>query len=247
MPRLSRRHFLGLTGTAAAALLSACTRQTTLSPLAWKAPPTQAPTPTPRGPGKLDATAALTRLLEGNQRYSAARLVHPDQTVARQQLLKSRQAPFAGVLTCADSWTAPEVVFDQGLGDLYVVRVAGNILSDILLGSLEYAVEHLALPLIVVLGHQRCEAVAAALDAVDKGAEAPGHIASLVAALRPAVMQAKPMEGDAVDNVIRVNVKLVQQQLVSSSPFLEEKLGKGALKIVGAYANLDTGAIELLG
>lgn len=248
MPPLSRRRFLGLTGGAtAAALLAACTRQTTLLPADWKAPPTQAPTPTVRGPDKLDATAALARLLEGNQRYTAARLAHPDQTAERRAMLKTQQAPFALILTCSDSRVPPEVVFDQGLGDLVVVRSAGHILSDTLLGSIELAVARLALPLIVVMGHQRCDAVMAAVEAITKGTEAPGHIVYLVAALRPAVMQVQAAGGDMVDNAARANVALAQKQLVMQSALLEAKVGANALKIVGAYASLDTGSVELLG
>jgi carbonic anhydrase len=247
MPRLSRRQFLALTGAAASgAWLAACTRETNVSPLTWKTPPTLAPTPTVRGPEKLNADAALARLLDGNQRYMASGLVHPDQMPARRQALTSQQAPFAIVLTCADSRVPPEVVFDQGLGDLFVVRVAGNILSDTLLGSIEYAADHLKAPLVLVLGHARCGALEAAVAAVQSGSEAPGHIASLVAALRPAVEAAQRQSGDVLDNAVRANVKLVAAQLRERSPILEEKMGKEGLKVVGAYCNLDTGAVEVL-
>jgi len=247
MPSLSRRSFLGLSGAAAAALLAACTRQTALSPLDWKALPTQAPTPTLRGPEPLDATAALARLLEGNRRFAAGALQHPDQTAGRRQMLSGQQAPIAAVLTCADSCVPPEVLFDQGLGDLLVVRAAGAILSDTLLGSLELAVDRQAVPLIVVLGHQRCAVVKAVVDSLSQSASVPGHMTGLVEALRPAVTQAQPMGGDVVDNAIRAAVTLAQNQLVSQSALLEQKVGNGMLKIVGAYANLDTGALEIVG
>lgn len=101
----------------------------------------------------------LAALVEGNRRYQAQRLTHPHQNAARRAALAAGQHPFAAVLSCADSRVPPEIVFDQGLGDLFVVRVAGNITDDVVLGSLEYAVEHLHVPLVVVLGHYKCGAV----------------------------------------------------------------------------------------
>ena len=247
MPRLSRRQFLALTSAAASgALLAACTRETKISPMNWKLPPTMAPTPTVRGPESLDAAAALARLLDGNQRYIASSLVHPNQMPERRKALTDQQKPFAIVLTCADSDAPPEVIFDQGLGDLVVVRIAGNILSDTLLGSIEYAVEHFKPPLVMVLGHQKCGAVKVAIDAVQSGSEAPGHMASLVTALRPAVEAAQLESGDVLDNAVRVNIRQVVTQLRDQSALLEARLGKGLLKAVGAYYSLDTGAVEIL-
>jgi carbonic anhydrase len=195
----------------------------------------------------LDAAAALARLVEGNQRYATGGLLHPDQTLERRQELSADQAPFAVVLSCADSCVPPEVIFDQGLGDLYVVRVAGNILSDMVLGSIEYAVVHLQTPLILVLGHQGCPAMNAAVEAVIEGREAAGHGASLLDALRPAVEDARQQSGDVLDNAVRANVKLMLNQLRITSSILEEQLGRGVLKLAGGYHNLDTGGIELVG
>src|SRR6059036_1627413 len=107
-------------------------------------------------------------------------------TKRREELAKS-QHPFAVVLGCSDSRVPPEIVFDQGLGDLFVLRVAGNVINDESLGSIEYAVDHLAVRLIVVLGHQRCGAVKAEKDTIAAKGEAPGHIQSLVTAIKPAV------------------------------------------------------------
>ena len=245
--RLSRRQILRLTGAAASsALLAACTRETKVSPLAWKPPPTMAPTPTARGPEPLGPEAALARLLEGNQRYTAGLATHPDQTAERRAALNAAQAPFAAVLTCADSRVPPEIIFDQGLGDLFVARVAGNILSEALLGSLEYAVQTLATPLILVLGHERCGAVQVTLDAIANGVAAPGHMASLAEALRPAVEEARQQSGDVLDYAIRANVRDVVRQLRTQSALLEKKLGQGSVKLLGAYASLDTGVVELL-
>ncbi len=247
MTPLSRRQFLGATGAAAtAALLAACTRETKVSPLDWQPPPTAAPTPTLRGPEKLDGAAALARLADGNQRYTASQSVYPDQTAERRQALTQDQAPLAIVLTCADSCVPPEVLFDQGLGDLLVVRVAGNVLSDMLLGTVEYGVDHLNVPLVMVLGHARCGAVQSTMDVLKSGTAAPGHIASLVAALRPAVVEAQQQSGDVLDNAVRANIRLVLKQLRTQSTLLETKLGKQQLQVVGAYYDPDTGAVALL-
>ncbi len=136
---------------------------------------------------KVSPAEALARLKAGNQRFVASKLEHPRQTAKRRTELATSQHPFAVVLGCADSRTAPELVFDQGLGDVFVVRVAGNVLNDETLGSIEYAVDHLGAQLIVVLGHERCGAIEAARETIAAKEEAPGHIQSLVKAIAPAV------------------------------------------------------------
>lgn len=186
--------------------------------------------------------AAWQKLKEGNQRYAAGQPAHPNQSASRRTEVASGQKPFAIILTCADSRVGPEVVFDQGLGDLFVVRVAGNILDNAGLGSIEYAVEHLGASLIVVLGHEKCGAVAAAVG----GGHAPGHVHSIVKALEPAVAASKSQSGDAVDNAVRSNVQLVSKQLASAVPILSERTKTGKVKVVGARYDLDTGAVELV-
>lgn len=190
----------------------------------------------------LPPDAAWQRLVEGNQRYVADHAAHPDQTPARRAALASSQAPFAIVLGCADSRVTPEILFDQGIGDLFVVRVAGNVLDNTGLGSIEYAVEHLHASLIVVLGHERCGAVTAAV----KGGHAPGHIHSFVEAITPVVAAAKAAPGDPVDNAVCANVRRVVAQLRRAEPILGELVTAGKLKVVGARYDLDTGAAELL-
>lgn len=145
-------------------------------------------------------------------------------------------------MSCSDSRVPPEIIFDQGLGDLFVIRLAGNILDDAALGSLEYAVEHLGVKYIMVLGHERCGAV----DAAVKGGEIPGHIGSLVEAIQPAVEKVKNLPGDLLDNAVRANVTLVVQQLKSSGPIIEELVKKGALTIAGARYDLDDGEVKIL-
>lgn len=188
-----------------------------------------------------DPDAALRGLMAGNQRFVGGQLSHPNQTVQRRQDLANGQHPAAIILGCADSRVAPEVVFDQGMGDLFVVRVAGNVVNDDNLGSIEYGVEHLGTRLIVVLGHERCGAVAAAVQ----GGKAEGHIANLLKGLQPAVAAAKGQPGDAAENVMRANV-LRMVALLSADETLSPEVKTGKVKIVGARYDLDTGAVTLL-
>jgi carbonic anhydrase len=184
---------------------------------------------------------ALKKIKEGNLRYVAGTAEHPHQTAVRRTELATGQTPFAIVLGCADSRTAPEVIFDQGLGDLFVVRVAGNIVNDETLASMEYAVEHLGSKLIVVLGHERCGAVKAAKETVAANATAPGHIQSLVEAIKPAVI--KTSDGD-VEATAKANVKHVTKLIKETAPILKEKIESGAVSVVGAKYDLDTGVVE---
>ncbi len=181
-------------------------------------------------------------LISGNKRFAEGNPTHPNQSIARRQEMAKGQNPRAAVLACADSRVSPEIVFDQGLGDLFVVRVAGNVVNDPILGSLEYAVEHLGTRLIVVLGHQRCGAVAAACA----GGEAPGHIGSLVQALAPAVDKISASEEGRVDWVAKENVRMMAKSLRSCGPILEEFVRQGKLEVAGAFYNLDTGAVEIV-
>ena len=165
------------------------------------------------------------------------------QTPDRRRELAAGQHPFAVILGCADSRTGPEILFDQGLGDLFVVRVAGNVLDDHAIGSIEYGVEHLHAPLIVVLGHSRCCAVAAARDVVAGKGRAEGHIESLVAAIRPAV---EATVGQDLDATCKANVRNAVHALRTSEPVLRHMAEKGEIKVVGAYYDLDTGVVAFL-
>ncbi len=179
----------------------------------------------------ISGDVAQQKLIDGNKRYVDAKLSHPNQTPQRRTEVAQGQHPFAAIVSCADSRVPPEIIFDQGLGDLFVIRLAGNILDDAALASLEYAVEHLGVKYIMVLGHERCGAV----EATIKGGETPGHIGSLVKAIQP-----------AVDNAVRANVTMVVQQLKSSAPILGELVKKGALTVVGARYDLDDGVVAIL-
>ncbi|HNW34241.1 MAG TPA: carbonic anhydrase [Candidatus Ozemobacteraceae bacterium] len=187
------------------------------------------------------STEILQRLIDGNKRYIDAKATHPDQSSQRRTELAQGQHPFAVIVCCSDSRLPPEIIFDQGLGDLFVIRLAGNVLDDAALGSIEYAVEHLGVKLVMVLGHERCGAV----EATIKGGEAPGHIGSLVKAIQPAVDKVKNQPGDLTDNVVRENINMVVQQVKSSEPILSELTKSGAVSVIGARYDLDDGVVEI--
>jgi carbonic anhydrase len=190
----------------------------------------------------ITADEALTKLTQGNQRYVAFKRTYPDQDEVRLKAVAQVQHPFAVILGCADSRVPPELLFDQGLGDLFVIRVAGNILDDGTLASIEFATAELGVPLVMVLGHERCGAVKATLE----GGEIPGHISRLVDAIKPAVAQIKGQAGDPLDNAVRANIAMVVGQIKSSRPILAKLVEQGKLKVVGARYDLDTGAIEMI-
>jgi carbonic anhydrase len=189
----------------------------------------------------MPAAQALQLLLDGNQRFVAGKMEHPNQTPARRVEVAKGQHPFASVLACADSRTAPEIIFDRGLGDLFTVRVAGNVADKVVIESLDYSVQHLGVRLVMVLGHTRCGAVIAAVD----GHDGPGDVGPMLSELRPAVQASKGMPGDPVLNAVRENVILIVQNL-STSPELSAMVKSGELKIVGGVYDLDTGTIDML-
>lgn len=184
---------------------------------------------------------ALQRLKDGNDRYLKNELLHPHAGPERREELKSGQHPFAVILSCADSRVPPEIVFDQGLGDLFVIRVAGNVARDKVIGSIEYAVKFLGAQLVVVMGHEACGAVTAAMGDDDPG----GHIGAILSNIKPAAYLARTMEGDELDNAIKLNAKLVSEMLKDSQPILHPAYEKGALNVVSAHYSLD-GKVEFL-
>jgi carbonic anhydrase len=186
---------------------------------------------------------AISKLKEGNGRYTSGNLQHPGQTAERRTELAKTQHPFAGIVSCSDSRVPPEIVFDQGLGDLFIVRVAGNVINDEGLGSIEYTVDHLGTRLILVLGHQSCGAVKAARETIAAKGKAPGHIESLVTAIKPAV---EATAKDDLDTTVKANVKNVVKALRSSTPILKAKVDSGEIQVIGGYYSLDTGAVTFL-
>jgi carbonic anhydrase len=213
---------------------------------------------------------AISKLKEGNSRFTAGNMQHPresndertymaknsyenagmtflgmtaDEAAKRRAELIKSQHPIAAIVSCSDSRVPPEIVFDQGLGDLFIVRVAGNVINDEGLGSIEYSVDHLGARLILVLGHQSCGAVKAARDTIAAKGKAPGHIQSLVTAIKPAV---EATAKDDLDTTIKANVKNVVQALRSSTPILKAEVDSGQIQVVGGYYSLDTGAVTFL-
>lgn len=185
----------------------------------------------------------LQEMLEGNTRYREGRMLRQRQDSDRRREIAAGQRPMAALVCCSDSRVSPEIIFDQGLGDLFIVRVAGNILSDITVGSLEYAVEHLGVPLVMVLGHTRCGAVTAAV----RGGHAQGRIASIIEALRPAVEDARSREeGDVVEAAARIHVEHAVHALAHAEPMFARLVHEGKLAIAGALYDLDSGAVEIV-
>ncbi len=196
-------------------------------------------------PGPPAAAEALRQLQAGNLRFQKGQLQHPNETLQRRREVALKQAPIATVLACSDSRESPELIFDKGLGDLFVVRTAGHALDDAVIGTLEFAVAELHVPLLVVMGHQRCGAIKATLDAINSGQLAAGDMETLVDAIRPAVLLAKG-EGDVrYANVVKANVQVTIDRL-QNSKILSQAVANQQLLIVGAYYELDTGAAQFL-
>lgn len=232
---MERRHFLKLGATGAASLL------VTANDLVWRVKQAQAGEVSPANSQALSPNAALQKLMEGNQRFSEHHPDYPDQSQARLQEVAQAQHPFATILSCADSRVPVEIVFDQGIGDIFDIRIAGNIATPEALGSIEYAVALLGTPVLMVLGHERCGAVTAAV----KNEALPGEIGSFVKAILPAVDKVKGQSGDTVDNAVVENVRYQIEQLKRSS-LLTERLQSGKLKIVGGRYDLDTGRVKTI-
>jgi carbonic anhydrase len=201
---------------------------------------------TAAGPPVHGPADALARLLAGNRRFVGGHARHPHQTLADLHELANGQHPFAVTVGCADSRVSPELLFDQGLGDLFDNRVAGNIVDDLLLGSIEFAVEEFESPLIVLLGHERCGAITATIDAIRTGGTAPGHIGVIVDALRPIIEPVLSLPGDPVENAVRANIQAQAGQLTQRSELIAEQVHAGKLRIVGARYDLDDGRVTVL-
>jgi len=183
---------------------------------------------------------AMKMLMDGNARFVSGNLTHPDQSPERRAEVLAGQHPFAVIVGCSDSRVPPEVIFDQGIGDLFVIRTAGEVMDNATLGSIEYAVEHLNVPLVLVLGHDSCGAV----TAVVSGGEAPGHLSSLVEAITPAVEEARGMKGDLLNNSIDMNTKNIVEELKTTDPILSKAVKEGRLQIAPSRYHLASGVVE---
>jgi carbonic anhydrase len=191
---------------------------------------------------------ALARLEAGNARFVAGRAEHPRQNPQRRLAVAGSQHPFATILTCSDSRLAPEVIFDQGLGDLFVARVAGNIVDDEILASIEYSVIHLGATLVMVLGHDRCGAVKATIDALDglgSDDDRDTKIGSLAALIAPAVKAVPASAPDKLDAAITLNAENSAAAISAQSPPLKARALAGKIEIVAARYNLTDGRVTL--
>ena len=202
----------------------------------------------PQDDARPTAVAVLDRLRDGNARFAADECAHPRGDSARRaETSEHGQRPFATIITCSDSRVPPEWLFDAGIGDLFVVRVAGNVCNVDEVGSIEYGVVHLETPVCVVLGHTQCGAVTAVAQDADLG----GPIARLVQPIREVVAQirstSEPMEGGAfIDAAIRANVQRSIDDLLAGSAATRARVEGGALQVAGAIYHLDDGTVEWL-
>jgi len=193
----------------------------------------------------MSAQAALKNLMDGNARFVAG-TTRARASLAAVTKLASGQHPFATVLGCADSRVPVETVFDHDPGDIFVVRLAGNFVSDAALGSIEYATAVLKSPLILVLGHTKCGAVKAAMDFVETGKPLPGHMDELVHPIVPAAEEARREHGEWWRNSVIENVKLNVRRLRTSTPILAEAAAKGEIEVAGGVYELETGRVVLV-
>jgi carbonic anhydrase len=200
----------------------------------------------PKPQNVLSPDASLKRLLEGNERYVEGVSKRHDFRHEREALAGG-QNPYAGILSCADSRIAPEYAFDSSRGDLFVCRVAGNFANDETIASLEYGIAVLGIPLILVLGHDSCGAVDAAIKSVRDDKPLPGHMPSLVTAIAPAVKAASQQTGDLLGNAIRQNVVDNVAKLKSATPILSAAVEQNKLKVIGGVYRLKDGRVDIIG
>ncbi|BAZ48866.1 carbonic anhydrase [Nostoc sp. NIES-4103] len=233
----SRRHLLKLMGVGGVGIAASCA-----SSLFGNAQSAQAAGATADKP----VGSSLKRLMEGNSRFMEEKFQNPNRSLSRLKEVAQKQQPFAAVLSCADSRVPAEIIFDQGIGDIFDVRIAGNIATPEAIASLEYAAVKLDVPLIMVLGHERCGAVKAALA----GGELPGQISTLVKAIEPAIknnsylsdLNSSALVNQAVEENIRYQIEKLQKE----SKVLADLVQKGKLKIRGGWYDLDTGEVCLV-
>lgn len=192
-------------------------------------------------------TSPLEKLTAGNKRFMAGHPVHPDETLARIRELKKGQNPFAIIIGCSDSRVPPELIFDQGLGDIFSIRTAGNIIGDYELGSIEYAVEHLGCNFIVVLGHENCGAIKAFLENPDS-LQHNDHIQKIVDYISSEEEEKSLSETDKhqLDKAVRANILHGVHFITKSQPVLKTLIAKKEVSVMGAYYDLDNGEVLLL-
>jgi carbonic anhydrase len=234
-PASRRRFLLAGAGLALAA--------TSMSALVGRVSAQDAPTPPPNA---MSGEAALKRLMDGNARYAANQPQQKDFSAGRAARAQA-QYPFAAIVSCSDSRVAPEYAFDEGPGELFVVRVAGNFINDDGLASLEFGTQFLGAPLILVLGHSSCGAISGAIGVMKEGLQLPGRLPELVASIKPAVEAAKASGAkDLLAAATVENVKLAVERLKTGSPVLSDRISQGKLALAGGVYELSTGKVTLV-
>jgi carbonic anhydrase len=197
-------------------------------------------------PTSLTPAQAWQKLLDGNARFVAGTSVHPNQDAARRSSLVNEQNPFAIIFGCSDSRLAAEIIFDLGLGDAFVVRTAGHVLGDAVIGSLEYGVDVLNVPLIVILGHDSCGAVTAAKNTIDTGVMPRGGLRDLVERITPSVLAARRAGHDDINDMVIENVRQSSERLLDSSRAISEAVDAGRTAVVGVAYRLADGHADLV-
>ncbi|NLX19846.1 MAG: carbonic anhydrase [Desulfobulbus sp.] len=192
---------------------------------------------------RLSGQDALKVLLAGNERFVKGQLEHPNHCEESRKRLLDGQEPIAVILTCADSRVPPVDIFDQGLGDLFILRVGGGVISDHMLGSIEYAVAHLHTPLVMVMGHSSCGAI----NAASRGAKAYGHMATLIPPLATALKHTMGLEGDWCDNASKLLAQATAKKIAESEPIIADLVTEGKVLVVAAYYDIATGEVSVLG
>jgi carbonic anhydrase len=196
---------------------------------------------------RLTADEALRRLIAGNERFVADDDHRPHRGAELRRQLAGEQHPFAVILGCADSRVPPEILFDEGLGDLFVVRNAGNIVDATTLASIEYGVAHLGVPLVMVLGHERCGVVTTAVAVAREGEDVQGHLWALLDAVRPALGDDDGAgREDAIDRAVCAHVRNQVERLRRADPIVSRAVKAGTLRVVGARYDIDRGQVEIL-
>lgn len=195
---------------------------------------------------KMTPAEALNALKQGNQEFLSDRPHAQNVDRARRQAISAGQSPFAVLVGCSDSRVPPELVFGRGLGEIFTIRVAGNVVDRTALGSIEYGVAELGAPLVVVMGHERCGAVLAAIKAVTEDATFPGAIGDMVAPIIPAVLRAQKQQGDLVANAVKENVRMVARRLKEGDDLIKGPASQGKVEVVGAYYSLGDGSVQFL-
>lgn len=233
---IGRRDLLRLAGIGGVSVAATATG------LLWRTQPAQAVVSSVTTPGALNPETALQQLLEGNQRFVQQKQEYPHQSSARLQEVAQAQHPFATIISCADSRVPVELLFDAGIGDLFDIRIAGNVITPEVLGSLEYATTLLGTPLVMVLGHERCGAVTAAVQ----GKPLPGKIGTFVLAIKPALSTVEGKPGDPVENAVVANVQYQMECAKRGSALITYQTSQGKLKIVGGRYDLDTGEVTII-